>query len=495
MKTRLFPLTAALALSALLPCTPYCPAAPVPEYAVYAAESSGTVGGLCFVSDGESVSITACDRSLTKVSVPTTINGLPVTTIAEQAFAYCTDLTAVSLPYTITTIEDWAFISCTSLKQINLPSHLTSIGRFSFASCTSLTTITVPDTLTTITEDAFIACTALQNLTLPATLTTIDTSAFSGCDALQNVHFQGTKAQWAGVQIADQNAPLQGAVMYYEGNAVGESVYSGMDCSHAKGSVTIAGFDQSITEITIPSAIQGSAVTAIGEGAFQGCQDLTAVTLPPTLTDIQENAFYGCTSLTNIVLPADLTTLGCTAFRGCTSLKTVELQGSVEVIDTGTFEACAGLEHIVLPNGCTTIGIAAFNGCTSLTRITIPNSVETIDFGAFLGTAITDVYFTGTAAEWDAIRIGEFNDVLQTAVIHYNADPLETTPPTLHTGDTTADGSINIADVIFLNRAILGDVTMADNQQTAADVNADGTVDSSDSLLILKYIVELIASF
>ena len=63
-------------------------------------------------------------------------------------------------------------------------------------------------------------------------------------------------------------------------------------------------------EIIIPSAItyEGNTypVTAIGEGAFQGCAELITVHIPASVTSIQDRAFLDCKRLTSIFynLPA-----------------------------------------------------------------------------------------------------------------------------------------------------------------------------------------------
>ncbi len=59
-------------------------------------------------------------------------------------------------------------------------------------------------------------------------------------------------------------------------------------------------------------------------------------------------------------------------------------------------------------------------------------------------------------------------------------------------GDANMDGNVNIADVIFINRALLGDLEMTPEQAAYADVDGQDTVSATDSLTILKYIVELV---
>ncbi len=59
-------------------------------------------------------------------------------------------------------------------------------------------------------------------------------------------------------------------------------------------------------------------------------------------------------------------------------------------------------------------------------------------------------------------------------------------------GDVNTDGIVNIADVIMLNRALLGDLSLEPQQQKNADCDLSGIADSTDSLNILKFIVELL---
>lgn len=58
-------------------------------------------------------------------------------------------------------------------------------------------------------------------------------------------------------------------------------------------------------------------------------------------------------------------------------------------------------------------------------------------------------------------------------------------------GDATEDENVNIVDVIAVNKNILGKETFSAYAQYVADVNQNGTVDSGDSLEILKYVVGL----
>ncbi len=57
------------------------------------------------------------------------------------------------------------------------------------------------------------------------------------------------------------------------------------------GAITITSFTCSAGPVTIPSAIKGFPVIAIGIGAFGGCTSLTSVTIPNSVTSIGNFSF------------------------------------------------------------------------------------------------------------------------------------------------------------------------------------------------------------
>ncbi|MBL4932761.1 leucine-rich repeat protein [Clostridium paridis] len=145
---------------------------------------------------------------------------------------------------------------------------------------------------------------------------------------------------------------------------------------------SITGYNGSDTNITIPSSIDGHAVTSIGSNAFRE-KPLTSVTIPDTVTSIGGFAFYCCSSLVNIAIPNSVTSIGDSAFAYCTSLANITLPSNLSSIGNSTFQDCKALKGITIPDSVTSIGIYAFVECYSLTDITIPNSVTSIGEGAF----------------------------------------------------------------------------------------------------------------
>lgn len=118
------------------------------------------------------------------------------------------------------------------------------------------------------------------------------------------------------------------------------------------------------SEIVIPATYEGKAVTAIKESAFYGCESLTSITIPESITDIGPYAFSGCSGLTNITLPSNITSISNYLFKNCSSLTSITIPSDVTSIGDHAFDGCTGLESIVIPDGVTSMGNGAFFLCT-----------------------------------------------------------------------------------------------------------------------------------
>jgi hypothetical protein len=358
-----------------------------------------------------------CPSSPGAVTIPETINPLPVTTIGGYAFDYCTSLTSITIPNSVTSIGSDAFRYCTSLTNVVLGNSVTSIWYGAFEDCTSLTSITIPNSVTSIEMWAFSGCTSLTSIAVDSANPT-----YSSLDGVLFNKSQTTLIQCPGGKAGSYSIP---------------------------NSVTSIGrwaFDYctSLTSITIPNS-----VTSIGGWAFSGCTSLTNITIPNGITNIEMSAFSGCASLTSIVIPNSVTSIGGNAFQGCTSLTSIVIPNSVTSIGEWqrlfevlwmwfeAFSGCTSLTAIEvdpanpayssldgvlfdksqtaliqcpggkagsysIPNSVTSIGHRAFASCTSLSNVVIGNSVTYIGHGAFSGcTSLRAACFQGNAPSFD----------------------------------------------------------------------------------------------
>ena len=78
------------------------------------------------------------------LAIPSHINGYPVRVIGTWAFAYCRQLTEVTIPDTVTIIRDAAFASCSNMKKVNFGANVQTVGPGAFLYCTSLNFVELP---------------------------------------------------------------------------------------------------------------------------------------------------------------------------------------------------------------------------------------------------------------------------------------------------------------------------------------------------------------
>ena len=309
-------------------------------------------------NDGAITIVTYTDpiESVTNISIPSTIDGLPVTSIGANAFKSCYNLTNVTFGNNVTSIGGSAFTDCRRLRSIMLPNRLASIGPSAFAVCSGLANVEIPGGITNIGGAAFWRCTSVTSVTIPSSVTSIGSRAFDFCSSLMAITVDPQNTNYTSVAgvLFDKN---QTTLMQCPGGMAGA--------------------------YTVPDT-----VTSIGSYAFDQCTNLTSVSIPNTVTDIGSYAFAYCSSLTNVKIP-----------------------DSIMNIKENTFYYCAGLTDAVLPSGVINIGNSAFDHCTNLVTVTIPETVSSIGLSAFLNcTSLHGVYFQGNAPKLGGTSFAQDNN-------------------------------------------------------------------------------------
>lgn len=92
-------------------------------------------GVLTYKTDGQTAEITGYRGKDTVLAVPPVIDGCAVTCIGKKAFLSNKMLKEISLPGSVERIDDWAFAYCTKLKKVSLPYHRMEIGQGIFRDC------------------------------------------------------------------------------------------------------------------------------------------------------------------------------------------------------------------------------------------------------------------------------------------------------------------------------------------------------------------------
>ena len=129
--------------------------------------------------DDNTVELTGFDTTAEAANavIPSPVQGHPVTSIGNGAFAGRNELKTVKLPDSVTSVGAASFISCENLNEVNLGNSVRSIG-----------------------DNAFMHCTSMEKLTIPKSIEEIGYGAFFyGLNVnkkLEVLHYTGTKAQW-----------------------------------------------------------------------------------------------------------------------------------------------------------------------------------------------------------------------------------------------------------------------------------------------------------
>lgn len=120
-------------------------------------------------------------------------------------------------------------------------------------------------------------------------------------------------------------------------------------------------------------------VTCVESGAFEDCGNLQEVLLPKSLIRIGQAAFKNCKKLSKIQLPENLESVGAEAFYGCISLtgekeRAFLLPDSLLKIEKKAFYGCTGLKDLLFPKSISEIGMGAFKKCSRLCDIYMEHS-------------------------------------------------------------------------------------------------------------------------
>lgn len=177
---------------------------------------------------------------------------------------------------------------------------------------------------------------------------------------------------------------------------------------HAPATVTITGV---VTTEEIKSL--RDALKALPDGSVYVTLDFSGATLPGNTvpTDSLSNANN---NLYSVILPNTVTKIEDWAFCG-NRLDNITIPESVKEIGVCAF-AWTNIKAPVIPNGVKTLN-STFEGCYGLRFVVIPASVtEFKDFydanasggpvtrGLFQNSSIKDIYYLGTASQWDNIK-------------------------------------------------------------------------------------------
>ena len=249
---------------------------------------------------------------------------------AHHLFLNGEEVTDLVIPNSVTTIKDYSFWGCSGLTSITIPNNVTSLGVGSFSRCSGLTTIVSEIENPFEISDNVFECSdkdlyATATLIVPAGTKSAYQNT-SGWNKFQNI----VEASVVGKEFEDNG------IRYL----IGEN-----------NTVSVTSKTEKYTgDVSIPNQVTYNGdnyiVTSIGLSAFEGCEDMTSVSIPGSVTSICNGAFWECSSLKTVVIPDGVSTIGEGAFRNCYSLISVDIPNSVISIGSSAFGNCENLSQI-----------------------------------------------------------------------------------------------------------------------------------------------------
>ena len=308
---------------------------------------------------------------------------------------------------------------CTQITQVEVTAGVTSIGDHAFYGCSNLATVTLPEGITSIGEEAFRGCEGLTAIRIPSSVQAIGRYAFYECINLATVenleNSKITKIE-EGTFSTQYRYPTRLTSIAFPENLseIGEDAFHGAGLVKITfpEKVTSIGSEafRNCTKLTTVEGFDNLKLSTVSNHIFGGCEALSSIKIPDTVTTIEIGAFSGCKSLTTIAIPERVTSIGDSAFNDCENLTSVEgfdklkissieqytfcgckklsaitLPDTVKKIDTYAFWQCYALSIITIPENVTSIGFHAFDTCGGLATVVLPKNVPSIGEGAFYG--------------------------------------------------------------------------------------------------------------
>ena len=368
------------------------------------------------------VEITRCDYNAKgAVEIPTKIKDIKVTSIGNEVFFGCSELTSIEIPSSVTSIGNFAFSGCSGLTGIEIPSSVTKIGEAAFSGCSRLTSINVeagnevydsrdncnaiikkatntliqgckntkiPSSVTSIGYYAFYDCSGLTGIEIPSSVTSIRNFAFWFCSGLKDVYYTGTQEQWNAISFGSGGDASDVFGAYDEDLGQNISIPFTLHCNYSRPKPDVPAAGTSLKEKTgrefKVTESDGSeskpSVTLTKLSAKE--KKAKKVTIPKTVTvdnveyqvtGIAAKAFKNSKKLQSIVIPDTITEIGASSFEGCKNLKSVTIGKNVTSIGKNAFKNCKNLKKITVKSTkLKKVGKGALTGINRKCVIKVP---------------------------------------------------------------------------------------------------------------------------
>lgn len=319
---------------------------------------------------------------------------IPALILASYCFSENHNLEEIQLPSRLYQIQEYAFYNNENLREVIFyDGILTVIENFAFAKCSSLIEIVIPYSVEALYNGVFSECTSLSEVyimrgrdsssspTVP--LTTAGAGLFNNVNnpflkiyvprySLDGYRTMENWRVYAGYNEGGVPDPLVYPDYIIPNLISGDYAYTILD----GGSIQLNKYRGEEVQLVIPAQMEigGVSYSVKSIGRHFGNPFIKSVRLEAGYDQkINMFGFSDCVSLERVVLPNTIrdTGIGEYAFRNCYNLRTINLPADITEILQGTFQSCVSLKEIDIPYNVQFIRAFAFNGCSSLNRVYI----------------------------------------------------------------------------------------------------------------------------
>ena len=457
---------------------------------------------------------------IVKGSIATSSSNLAAT------FGQCNDLREVEIIGN-PSLGRMPFSGCDKLERITLPQNWGQIPD-EYLMESGLISYQIPEQITTIGKKVFYGCSNLRTVYIPATVKEIGANSFPL--NVSKVYYGGTESQWNKISIDDGNhlpTPEFLHVHSYvteDTDVYGESIYL-CKCGSYSYEAPVPTLQNTIiaNDITLEAnATKAQTVllnaSALGDAALSYRSDNAAVkvnaqgvvtvaagfvgtakiTITSAATALYLEATKVITVTAKVITDAELTLPSQKALTGKSLTVPVLLTKNSGIAGFGL---TVNYDENILTLNSITVGSAISGNGTFSTNGNI-TTWYTVDNTTVTG-ELMQLNFTvkEDAPEGDTEVIVALTDGLDSNLSDEDGNPVSVTITAGKItvtrgilGDVNGDGSVAIADVVLLNRSVLGKVTLADTAKKLGDVNGDGNISIADVVKLNRYVLKKITA-
>lgn len=224
-----------------------------------------------------------------------------------------------------------------------------------------------------IESDGFDDYAKITKLNIPNPITVIGSGAFSDCVQMEEIKISSS------VKHVGKDAFLN------------SGYYNNINNWDESGALYIDDVLIKVKPLFAGKFIVKEGTRLIADNAFEGCKNITEVSIPDTVECVGKDVFVDsgvCENASNWTGDALYIDKWLVAVK---DTNTFELETGVNYIADDAFQCCDAIEEVVLPEGVLRIGAYAFWGCSALARITIPSTVEYIGKDAFTNCSLKEI--------------------------------------------------------------------------------------------------------